>query len=106
MKGEFIDFPAFTPKCELDPEWGLNKELVKDCGNPKMGWLKKAVWAGFSQQWPKAYKLIQSINFDNQMISEASALVIVDGYSEEQAAQVWLKKYNLQASSWLAQANN
>ncbi len=103
IKGKFVDFPTYTPECEINPEWGHNKTLVKDCGNPKTGWLKKAVWIGFAQQWPSTYKLIQAINFDNEMVAEASALVVVDGYTEEQAANIWLKKYNKQTSLWLDQ---
>jgi glycine betaine/proline transport system substrate-binding protein len=100
IKGKFVDFPNYTSECESDPSWGINKELVKDCGNPKNGWIKKAAWTGLKDQWPCVYQLMKNIDFSNEMISEASALVIADGHSEDKAAGIWMKKYHKNISSW------
>ena len=35
------------------------------------------------------------------MISEAAALVVVDGYTEEKAVSLWLKKYSQDSKKWL-----
>lgn len=101
IKGKFIRFPKHTPECETDPSWGINKHIVKDCGNPKNGWIKKAVWTGLEKQWPCVYQLMKNIDLTNEMIAEASALVIADNNSEDIAAEIWMKKYNNHISAWL-----
>jgi glycine betaine/proline transport system substrate-binding protein len=101
VKGKFIDFPTYTPECKSDPSWGINSSLVNDCGNPKKGWIKKAAWTGLKKQSPCTYQLIKNIDLSNEMIAEASALVIADGHSEEKAVQIWMNKYNKNISSWL-----
>lgn len=110
IKGKFVNFPTYTPECELEPSWDINKKLVKDCGNPKNCWLKKTVWPGLQKQWPCVYPLMKNIGLNNEMIAEASALVITDGYFEDVAAKIWIDKYSNQISSWLKlpclEANN
>jgi len=101
IKGKFVNFPTYTQECESDPLWGINKTLVKDCGNPTNGWIKKAVWTGLEKQWPCVYQLMKEIDLNSEMIAEASALVIADGYSEDMAAQVWMKKYSNHIAAWL-----
>jgi glycine betaine/proline transport system substrate-binding protein len=100
IKGKFINFPTYTSECESDPSWGINKNLVKDCGNPKNGWIKKAAWTGLKDQWPCVYQLMKNIDFNNEMIAEASALVIADGHSEDKAAKIWMKRYKKNIASW------
>jgi len=100
IEGQFIKFPSYTLACETQPEWGLNKKLVKDCGNPKNGWLKKAAWPKLKKNFPCVYQLIKNITLTNEMISDAAALVIVAGNSEDTAATLWLKKYLTQTKSW------
>lgn len=104
IDGRFIQFPAYTPECELDPSWGLNKNLVKDCGNPRHGWLKKAAWPGLKEKSPCVYQLIKNISLTNIMISDASGLVVIDGYSESDAAAIWTKKYRNQLKQWQVNA--
>ena len=101
IKGKFVNFPTYSIECESDPSWGLNNTLTKDCGNPKKGWIKKAAWTGLKTQWPCVYQLMKNINLNNEMIAEASALVIADGHSEDEAAGLWMDKYNKHISSWL-----
>ena len=101
VPGKFVEFPKYAAACELDPSWGLNKNLAKDCGNPANGWLKKAAWTGLEKTWPCIYQLMKRVNFTNEMIAEASALVIADGLSEEKAAQLWMKKYQKSTAAWL-----
>ncbi len=101
IEGRFVEFPAFTQECETDPSWGINKSLLYDCANPKVTLIKKAAWPNLKKQWPCIYQLIKKIDFSNEMISEASALRVADGLSEEQAVEAWLKKYAYQNLQWL-----
>lgn len=90
-KGMFIDFPEPEgDKCAKDPSWGMNPDMVNDCGAPRSGWLKKAAWKGIAETWPAAWKVLQAINFDNAQIAAASLLVDVDGMSTEEAADKWI----------------
>ncbi len=100
IDGRFIKFPPYTPECESNPEWGINKNLVKDCGNPNSGWLKKAAWPGLKEKSPCVYQLVKNISLTNTMISDASALVVIDGYSESDAAAIWAEKYRKQLNQW------
>ncbi|MCO7226062.1 ABC transporter substrate-binding protein [Pleionea sp. CnH1-48] len=102
-EGQFVEFPAYAPECETQPEWGVNKNLVYDCGNPANGWLKKAAWPGMKNQWPCAYQLLEKINFSNQQLANASALVVLKKMSHLQAAQHWLKENKNIWSPWLPQ---
>ncbi|MFT4925030.1 MAG: glycine betaine/proline transport system substrate-binding protein [Phenylobacterium sp.] len=104
MKGKFVEFPAYSPECESNPEWGINPSLIMDCGNPKGFWLKKAAWPGLQKRWPCVYQLLKAVTLDNAMISEAAALVVNDGYSEEQAGAIWLQKYQRAARQWMQSA--
>lgn len=99
--GDFVEFPAYTTECETVKSWGINKELNWDCGNPKDAWLKKAVSKNFPHDWPCALQLIKAISFDNQAISEATALVEVNGLSAGQAAQSWLNRNQSLWQGWL-----
>ncbi len=90
--GQFIEFPDHDPDCEKDPGWGSNPHAKYDCGNPKRGWLKKGVWAGFEDNWPCGLDLIESFNFTNAQIAEAAAKVDVPGLTVDQAADAWLEE--------------
>lgn len=101
LTGQFIEFPPYSPECETVPEWGINKQLTKDCANPKDGWLKKAAWPKLKQYNLCVYEFIKEINLTNQMIIDATSLVVVDKINEIQAARAWSKKYQLELMSWL-----
>lgn len=99
--GKFIEFPDHDPACESDPSWGSNPDMRFDCGNPKKGWLKKGVWAGFEQKWPCGLELIRRVNFTNAQIAAAAAKVDVDGLTPEQAAEQWLEENKTVWQSWI-----
>ncbi|WP_085298928.1 ABC transporter substrate-binding protein [Cognaticolwellia mytili] len=101
VKGKFVKFPAYTEECEHNTSWGLNKKLAKDCANPDHAWIRKTTWSGFEQQWPCVNQLIKNIDLTTEMIAEASALVVSDDHTEEQAVQLWLEKYENQVNYWL-----
>jgi glycine betaine/proline transport system substrate-binding protein len=100
-QGHFVEFPDYAPECETEKSWGINKNLNWDCGNPKDGWLKKAVSKNFPDDWPCALQLVKAISFDNKEISETAALVEVSGLSAEQAAQRWLEQNHPRWQNWL-----
>jgi len=101
LQGKFVEFPEYTTECESDPSWGENKNLAKDCGNPIKGWLKKAGWTGLEKASPCIYQLMKRIDLNNEMIAEASALIIADGFSEAEAAKRWMFKYQNTIEEWL-----
>ena len=99
--GRFVEFPAYSPECETNPNWGVSKSYLHDCGNPKGGWLKKAAWSGMEKTRRCAFQTLQNINFDNKQISSAAALVDVDKLSYEAAAQHWLNQNEALWKSWI-----
>ena len=99
--GKFIEFPDFEPECLSDPSWGLNPDLMYDCGNIKGGWLKKAAWVGVDEKFPAAGTLFRAISFSNAQISAASALVDVDEMTHEEAASKWIEENEAVWNGWL-----
>ncbi len=100
-EGEFVEFPEHEPACESDPEWGINPDATYDCGNPTDGWLKKAVWSGMPDKWSCAYQTVENIDFTNEMLANASALVDVEDMSLEEAAVEWLERNEEQWRAWV-----
>lgn len=100
VEGKFVDFPIYTEACERDPEWGLNKNLVKDCGNNRGGWLKKAASPTLQEKFPCVYNLIKSISFTSQMIADASSLAVIEKLSDQAAAVKWSNIYAKDIDHW------
>lgn len=100
-EGKFVEFPTYSPECETQPSWGLNKSYLHDCGNPKGGWLKKAAWSGMEATWNCAYKTLKNITFNNAQIASASAFVDVDKLSYDEAAKRWLEDNSDVWKSWI-----
>ncbi len=103
IRGEFVQFPDFQEQCINDPGWGYNKKLPNDCGNPKDGWVKKLASTRLPQSFPCAYEALKNIQFTTTMMAEASAMVISDKLSEQQAATRWIELFELQWLSWIPQ---
>lgn len=99
-QGTFIQFPEYDEQCETNPEWGLNKDYVKDCGNRKHGWLKKAASKALKQNNRCVFQFIKQVNFTKEMIVEASSLVVVNKLDEETAAQRWIETYYEAIQKW------
>lgn len=102
-QGDFIEFPDHKPRCETDPEWGVNRQFLYDCGNPKDGWLKKAASNQFEQTYPCAFQILKNINFSNQQIASASALVDVKKMTVAEAAEKWMTENKADWQSWLVE---
>lgn len=102
--GEFIEFPDYEAQCETDPRWGINSELTWDCGNPRNGWLKKAVSKNVPHDWPCAFVIIKSARMNNHHIAQAAALVEVQGLDYAEAADKWITDHKPVWQSWLNMA--
>ncbi|MEH6385282.1 MAG: ABC transporter substrate-binding protein [Colwellia sp.] len=102
ISGEFVNFPLYTKKCGTDPEWGLNKKLINDCGNRRNGWLKKAGSMKLKESFPCVFRLVQNINFTNQMIRDASSLTVVKKLSDDDAAIKWSRLYANEIKKWIS----
>jgi glycine betaine/proline transport system substrate-binding protein len=101
IEGRFVNFPLYEEACEKIPEWGINKELVNDCGNRKEGWLKKAASPSLQKDFPCVYSLIKNINFTKEMIIGASSLAVIKGLSDQAAAVEWSTLYAKDIEKWL-----
>ena len=99
-QGKFIEFPTYDAKCKEDPTWGINKEKIYDCGNPKDGYLKTGVWKGMPDKWPGAYNILQQISFSNADIAVMAKLADIDGMEPEEAADKWLADNKAKWSAW------
>ena len=88
--GEFVEFPKHFDGCEDKPELGVNPKAAYDCGFPGDGYLKKAAWDGMEKKWPKAYAVLQKVNFTNAQLAGMAKMVDVDGLEPEEAAKKWL----------------
>ena len=95
VAGQFVDFSGTEQYCLKN-----GKAKMHSCTAVKEGWLKKAAWPGLKDKWPCAYRLLANIRFDHQMISEAAALTVADGFTNKDAADVWLKKYQDKVNLW------
>jgi len=101
FEGMFIDFPEPEgDKCANDKSWGINPDMVNDCGAPRSGWLKKAAWGGLAKKFPAAWGVMQKVNFNNSQIAAAAVMVDVDGLSPEDAADKWIKENGSIISGW------
>lgn len=104
-EGKFVEFPDFDPKCKDDPSWGTNKEMTYDCGNPKVGYLKIAAWKEFPTKWPKAYAVLQKINFTNMDVAVQAKLADIDNMEPAQAADKWLADNEERWKAWVEPAS-
>lgn len=101
VSGSFVEFPPYSVECETNPEYGINKDMTHDCGNPLSGWLKKAKWSKLEANYPCVNAFIENINFNNNMISRASVLGSDRSLTLEQAVKLWLKEFTVEARGWL-----
>ncbi|KZN45871.1 hypothetical protein N476_24695 [Pseudoalteromonas luteoviolacea H33] len=100
IPGRFVEFPEYTMACETDASWGINPNLVNDCGNPRKGWLRKAGWPKLEKSYPCVYELVKKIDFTQKMITDAASFAVFDGNSEVKAAKRWSIKYRNEIAKW------
>ena len=99
--GQFIKFPTYSKECWEEKSWGINPNEIGDCGSPPAGYLKKAAWDGMKKKWPKAYKTLTKISFDNLQIATMAKLVDSDKLEYDEAADEWLENNKSVWKPWL-----
>jgi glycine betaine/proline transport system substrate-binding protein len=100
FEGEFVEFPDYDKACHDDPKWGMNPDAIYDCGAPKKGYLKKAGSANLEKKWPAAAAVLRKVNFTNEQIAAAAAMVDVDGLTPEDAAKKWISENQETVKAW------
>jgi len=96
FKGEFVEFPPYTPECYSDAATGLNTAAAYDCGKP-VGPIWKVSWAGLANKWPGAAKILQAFTLNNDEMGAMVAKVDLDGKTLESVVDQWMKD---NASRW------
>ena len=100
-EGDFVEFPTYDAQCTKDPAWGMNKDMLYDCGNPKGGYLKIGISHNLKENHPKAYAVAEKINFTNLDIAKQSNYVDTDGMEVEAAANRWLEEHKDKWQTWV-----
>lgn len=100
-EGEFVEFPEYDAACTENPAWGVNPDMLYDCGNPKGGYLKIGVSHDFKATNPKAFAVAQKINFTNLDVAKQSNYVDTDGMEVSEAADRWLEEHKDKWQSWI-----
>jgi glycine betaine/proline transport system substrate-binding protein len=100
FKGQFVEFPTYDPKCHTDKSWGLNPDALYDCGAAAKGYLKKVGSKNIASKWPTADKILKKVNFTNDQIAAAAAMVDVDGMKPEDAAKKWVAANQASVKAW------
>lgn len=101
FQGQFVEFPTYDPACLTDPKWGSNPDAVYDCGAPASGYLKKAGSKSLDSKWPVAGAFLRKVNFTNDQIAAAAAMVDVEGLTPEAAADKWIADNEATWKAWM-----
>ncbi|MDI6838569.1 MAG: ABC transporter substrate-binding protein [Rhizobiaceae bacterium] len=99
-KGEWIEFPTYTPECYNDASWGSNPDMAYDCGKP-FGPIWKAGWVGVKDKWPGAYKAIKAFNVNNDEMGAMITDVDVNGKKLEDVVAAWMAANEARWSDWI-----
>ena len=89
--GKFIDWgeQAYEPECYTDPSWGINPDMMYDCGKPA-GTLKKMASAAGEEIWPAAYNTFRNYELTDALVAELLVRADVDGLEPQEVAEEWL----------------
>jgi len=99
FKGEWVQFPEWTPGCYSDPAWGSNKDKAYDCGKPH-GDIYKYVWKGFAEKWPGAYKIAKNMKFSDDEMNQLIGQVDLDKKSLDDVADAWVAANQDKIKKW------
>jgi len=99
-EGKFIDFPPYSAECYADPSTGVNPNAAYDCGKPR-GPIWKVAWAGLSEKWPGAAKIIENYTLTNSEMGALVAAIDLEGVSNQAAADNWMAENEAKWSSWI-----
>src|SRR5919108_2659206 len=98
-KGEWVQFPEWTPECYSDPAWGENKDMAYDCGKPH-GEIWKYAWAGMKDKWPVAYKISKAYQLGDEEMNDLIGQVDLDGKSVDEVADAWIAANQDKIKGW------
>ena len=98
-KGEWVQFPEYTPECYNDPKWGVNPDAKYDCGKPH-GEIWKYTWGGMKAKWPGAYNITKNYSITADDLNALSGEVDLDKKSIEEVADAWIAKNQATIDGW------
>ncbi|HWA49993.1 MAG TPA: ABC transporter substrate-binding protein [Dongiaceae bacterium] len=101
-KGEWVQFPEWTPECYSDPAWGENKDLAYDCGKPH-GEIWKYAWAGMKDKWPVAHAIAKGFQMGDDEMNALISQVDLDGKSIDEVADAWIAANQEKIKGWAGQ---
>lgn len=98
--GEFVNFPEYNKECEIDPQWGLNRQLKHDCANPPVKMVTKVISPSLANKAPCIVEYLKQITLDNSMIAYASKFYFESNNNIKVASKLWMNKFSKQLSNW------
>jgi glycine betaine/proline transport system substrate-binding protein len=98
-KGEWLQFPEWTPECYSDPAWGSNPDKAYDCGKPH-GEIYKYSWKGFAEKWPVAHKIAKNMKFSDDEMNALIGQVDLDKKSLDEVADAWIAANQDKIKQW------
>ncbi|ESZ09747.1 MULTISPECIES: ABC transporter substrate-binding protein [unclassified Mesorhizobium] len=98
-KGEWVEFPEYTPECYTDPKWGTNPDAKYDCGKPH-GEIWKYSWSGMKDKWPIAYKVTKAYTIDTDELNKMSGEIDLGGKTPEDVAAAWIAAHEADWKAW------
>lgn len=98
--GDWVDFPAYQPRCYSDPSWGVNPEAKYDCGKPS-GPIWKAAWVGIADKWPGASRAISNFSLSNDEMDAMLLAVEREGKTVAAAVADWLDANESRWRRWI-----
>lgn len=99
FKGEWVQFPEWTPECYSDPAWGINPDKAYDCGKPH-GEIYKYSWKGFAEKWPVAHKIAKNMIFTDDEMNTLIGQVDLDKKSLDEVADAWIAANQDKIKQW------
>ncbi len=90
-KGEWVEFPIYTPPCYADKRY--------DCGKPT-GPIWKAAWSGVKTKWPKAHDAIAKFTINTDEMNALIQKVDVEKANLDEVADAWLKANEKRWQAW------
>lgn len=101
IRGKFLESPSERAECNGNTDSDKINEHLFECSNSKKGWIKKVAWPKFQEKYPCVAQFVKNINLTQAMISEASAYVMAEQLTEQQAAQRWRANHQADIERWL-----
>ena len=90
FEGSRVEFPPHEPECYTDPSWGLNPDMLYDCGKAS-GPIWKIAWADGEAKWPAAYATMRDIKIDKDTMNDLIGRIELDGEELESVVREWLE---------------